>query len=97
MWDHLLLHCEVAYALWSIFFSPFRLSWIMSVRVTYLYACWWLVVALKRVVVWNIVPSCLLWCLWRKQNNRSFEDCERNLASLCIYFLILFIFGQLSF
>jgi hypothetical protein len=36
-----LLHCEVAYALWSAFFDRFGLSWVMSRRVFDLLACWW--------------------------------------------------------
>jgi hypothetical protein len=39
--DHLLLHCEVAFALWSAFFGRFGLSWVMPRRVFDLLACWW--------------------------------------------------------
>jgi hypothetical protein len=27
-------------------------------------------------------PSCLLWCLWREMNDKSFEDRERSLEKL---------------
>jgi hypothetical protein len=39
--DHLLLHCEVASALWSAFFGHFGLLWVMPRRVVELLACWW--------------------------------------------------------
>jgi hypothetical protein len=26
--------------------------------------------------VWKMASICLFWCLWRKMNNRSFEDLE---------------------
>jgi hypothetical protein len=39
--DHLLLHCDVASAIWSAFFSRFGLSWVMPRRVVDLYDCWW--------------------------------------------------------
>jgi hypothetical protein len=39
--DHLLLHCEVAGALWNTIFSRFGLSWVMPSRVIDLVACWW--------------------------------------------------------
>jgi len=38
--DHLLLHSEVACAIWNVFFSRFGLSWVMPRRVINLYACW---------------------------------------------------------
>jgi len=38
--DHLLLHCDVAYAIWIAFFSCFGLSWVMPRYVVDLYACW---------------------------------------------------------
>jgi len=39
--DHLLLHCEVARALWDVIFNRFSLSWVMLLRVVGLLACWW--------------------------------------------------------
>jgi hypothetical protein len=39
--DHLLLYCDVAYAMWSAIFSRFGLSWVMPLRVFDLFACWW--------------------------------------------------------
>jgi hypothetical protein len=37
--DQLLLHCEVAHALWNAIFSSFNLSWVMPLRVVDLFAC----------------------------------------------------------
>jgi hypothetical protein len=39
--DHLLLHCDVVYALWSVLFTHFGMSWVMLRRVIDLVACWW--------------------------------------------------------
>jgi hypothetical protein len=38
--DHLLLHCDVARALWSVLFSIFYVKWVMNGRVIDLLACW---------------------------------------------------------
>jgi hypothetical protein len=38
--DHLLLHCEIASALWSAIFSRVGLAWVMPKRVVDLFACW---------------------------------------------------------
>jgi hypothetical protein len=62
----LLLHCEVTRALWNAIFSCFSLSWVMPLRVVDLFAYWWSGGHYWSAVVWKIVPSCLLWCLWRE-------------------------------
>jgi hypothetical protein len=38
--DHLLLYCEVACALWNVFFSHCGLSWVMPGSAADLFACW---------------------------------------------------------
>jgi hypothetical protein len=38
--NHLLLHCEVARALWSMVFSIFAVTWVMPRAVVELLACW---------------------------------------------------------
>jgi hypothetical protein len=79
--NHLLLHCEVACALWSTFFSCFGLSWVMP-RVANLFACWWTSSSTQSAAVWKMVHSCLLWCLWKERNDRIFKDRKRTLAEL---------------
>jgi hypothetical protein len=40
----------------------------------------------RSAVVWKMVLSCLLWCLWREVNDRGFEDCERTLEEIKSFF-----------
>jgi len=75
--DHILLHCEVARALWNTIFSRFSLFWVMPFRVVDLFACWWTGGCSQSAVVWKMVPCCLMWYLWREYNDRQFEDKER--------------------
>jgi hypothetical protein len=84
--DHLLLHCEVARALWNEIFSRFSLSWVMPLRVVDLFACWWTGGRSQSAVMWKMVPCCLLWCLWRERNDRHFEDKERTIEELISFF-----------
>ena len=28
--------------------------------------------------IWNLAPLCLMWCLWRERNMRTFEDMESS-------------------
>ena len=40
MVDHLLLHCNVAYALWSKVFKMFEVQWVMPLNVADLLFGW---------------------------------------------------------
>jgi len=73
-------------ALWNAFFSRFRLSWVMPSRLANLFNCWWTGGRSRSVAVWKMVPSYLMWCLWRKRNYLSFEDRERKLVELFFFF-----------
>jgi hypothetical protein len=70
--DHFLLHCEVVCALWNAIFSHFGMSWVMPNWVVDLFAYWWTSGHSWSVVVWNMVPSCLMWCQWRECNDKNF-------------------------
>jgi hypothetical protein len=85
--DHLLLHCEVANALWNVIFSWFGLCWVMPGSVRELFACWWSSGRSRSAVVWKMIPLCLMWCIWRERNIRCFEDSLRSFEKICHYFL----------
>jgi len=74
--DHFLLHCDVASALWSTLFTRFGISWVMPRRVIDMFACWWMFGRPMSVAIWKMVPIGLYWCLWKKINNRCFENFE---------------------
>jgi hypothetical protein len=93
--DHLLLYCDMAYAIWIAFFSRGGLSWVMPRRVVDLYACWWTFGRPQSSVAWNMVHTCFIWCLWREMNYKSFEDWERTKERLNLYSSKLCICGQL--
>jgi hypothetical protein len=54
------------------FFNHFGLSWVMSSRLVDLFECWWMGGSSHGVVVSKMVPSCLLWCLWREISDQNF-------------------------
>jgi hypothetical protein len=40
----------------------------------------------------KMVPTCILWCVWKERNNRRFEDLERSLEDiLASFFQTLYI------
>jgi hypothetical protein len=85
--DHLLLHCEVAHALWCNIFSRLGLSWVMPSCVSELCACWCSSGRTRSAVVWKMVPICIFWTLWRERNNRCFEDVESSMEAIIASFL----------
>ena len=59
---------------WNFIFRSFGFSWVLLERVADLLFGWhnWLGKASSKV--WNLVPHCLMWTIWRERNCRTFED-----------------------
>ena len=75
--DHLLLHCPIAYEMWSMVFCLFGICWVMQQRVVDLLDCWSCNCRQHHnIAIWRIVPHYLMWCIWQERNTRSFEGCE---------------------
>jgi uncharacterized membrane protein len=55
--------------LFFFFFSCFGLSWVMPNQVVDLFACCWMGGSTQSAIVWKVMVSCLLWCLWREHND----------------------------
>ena len=86
--DHLFLHCALARELWTTVFSLFGMYWVMPKRIVNVLASWkGRLGRHKNRYIWEAVPHCVMWCLWRERNARTFEDCERNILDLKILFL----------
>uniref|UniRef100_A0A7N2L513 Reverse transcriptase zinc-binding domain-containing protein n=1 Tax=Quercus lobata TaxID=97700 RepID=A0A7N2L513_QUELO len=75
--DHLLLHCDKAYRLWSLVFRSFGIFWVLPRSVADTLFGWWNWPGKHVSSIWNFAPLCLMWCLWRVRN-RTFEDMESS-------------------
>ena len=85
--DHLFLHCPIAMDLWAMVFGLFGVSWIMPQSVVGLLACWQGRFGHHRNgYIWLMIPHYLLWCLWRERNSWCFEDKERSISDLKLFF-----------
>uniref|UniRef100_A0A2N9EQD7 Reverse transcriptase domain-containing protein n=1 Tax=Fagus sylvatica TaxID=28930 RepID=A0A2N9EQD7_FAGSY len=80
--DHLLLHCEVARVLWHCVFRAFGVAWVLPNQIPALLIGWWNWFGKHSSQVWNMVPHCLMWTLWRERNSRTFEDIEHPVGRL---------------
>jgi hypothetical protein len=95
--DHLLLHCDVASALWSSLFNRFGMSWVMPKQVIDLLACWRSSRRPRSTVVWKMAAICLFWCLWRDRNNSSFKDLESTLEEILSSFYLTLYFWTTAY
>ena len=76
--DHLLLHCEKAYRLWTLVFRSFGFSWVLPRLIADTLFGWWNWLGKHSSSIWNLVPLCLMLCLWRERNRRAFEDVDSS-------------------
>ena len=80
--DHLLLHCEVVWEVWNFILRSFGVSWVFPTTVSELlfgWHNWW---GKQSSFVWNLVPHCIMWTIWRAQNGRTFEDMEHSVGKI---------------
>ena len=63
-------------------FFMFGIQWVMLKEVASLLFTWrnWLGKQFSNI--WNMVPTCLMWKIWRERNTHTFEDIERPLDLL---------------
>jgi hypothetical protein len=86
--DHLLLHCSFLRELWDLVFAFFGVHWVMPETALNLLACWQGSFGKhQHFVIWRCIPHCVMWCIWRERNLRSFEGRERSAAELKNVFL----------
>ena len=89
--DYLLLHCCIAWELWSSVFCLFGIQWVMLYTVLELFEVWQGKFARHHHIdVWKLVPHCLIWCIWCERNARSFEGCKRSLLEIKSFSYTLF-------
>ena len=66
----------------------FGLHWVMPRRVIELFACWQGNFGRhQHINIWRAIPHCLMWCVWKERNARTFEGCEQIVAELKLLFL----------
>jgi hypothetical protein len=89
--DHLLIHCWFARQLWIFVFQSVGINWVLPHHVPEMLFGWWNWFGKRSSGVWNLIPSCLMWTIWRERNKRTFENMETPLAkTIELFFVTLF-------
>ena len=80
--NHPLIHCDMAVGLWNFVFWKFGIIWVLPGCVLDLFFGWYNGLGKFHSKIWNMVPLCLLWTLWREQNSHIFENSEHTDSQL---------------
>jgi hypothetical protein len=89
--EHLLIHCVVASDLWYAVLRSFGVYWVFPKRIMDLLFGWYNGCGKHVSAIWNLVPLCLMWTIWRERNRRIFEDVELSTTKLLeLFFGLLF-------
>jgi hypothetical protein len=58
-----------------------QVEWVMPRTVLELLSSWGAAIGCDHAKeAWLLAPLCLLWCIWREQNARLFEDVETSIV-----------------
>jgi hypothetical protein len=60
--------------LWNYVFLTFRVHWVLPRQVADLLFGWHNWFGKHHSHIWNLIPLCLMWTVWRERNLRTFED-----------------------
>ena len=60
MADHLLIHYDVAYNLWSLVFRTFGIQWVLPRHVADLLFGWRNWFGRQNLEIWYFIPLCLI-------------------------------------
>uniref|UniRef100_A0A2N9GQ21 Reverse transcriptase domain-containing protein n=1 Tax=Fagus sylvatica TaxID=28930 RepID=A0A2N9GQ21_FAGSY len=95
--DHLLLHCVQASDLWSAVLRSFGVCWVFPNSIKDLLYGWFNSFGKHESKIWNLVPLCLLWIVWRERNQRIFDDMEHSPSKLVeLFFGLLFDWARVG-
>jgi hypothetical protein len=88
---HLLLHCSIARQIWGFVFQFVGINWVLPSHVSEVLGGWWNWFGRRCSGVWNLIPSCLMWTIWRERNKHTFENQETSVAKIIeIFFVSLY-------
>jgi hypothetical protein len=92
---YLLIHCSLASDLWHLILRSFGVLWVFPNSIADLLFGWYNCFGKYNSSVWNLVPPCLMWIVWRERNSHTFEDEEHPKNKLGeLFFGLLFYWAR---
>ena len=70
-----MIHCNVAFELWTDILRMFGVQWVLLEKDLNLLYGWW--IRGSNSDIQNLTLF-LMWTIWRERNHRTFEDVERT-------------------
>ena len=71
---HILLHCIVVKTLWEIVLAIFGVQWVFPESIKEVILSWrGSFVGKKRKKIWNFIPLCIFWTVWKEMNRLTFR------------------------
>lgn len=68
-----------------------QLAWVVTRKVVDLFYSWGIVKKNQQIVAMQkMVPTCLVWCIYKEGNNRNIEGCEQMIEELKTSFFNIF-------
>ncbi|WJZ83602.1 hypothetical protein VitviT2T_003270 [Vitis vinifera] len=72
--NHILLHCTVTKTIWEITLAIFGVQWVFPESVIEVLLSWrGSFVGKKRKKIWNSIPVCIFWTVWKERNRLAFR------------------------
>ena len=82
--SHLLLHCSIAYGLWSFAFWRFCILWVLPGCVSVFFFFFVGIIGWEsinlRFGIWFL--HALFWIIWLERNRHIFENVERTASQI---------------
>ena len=94
--NHILIHCTVVRVLWDIVFGLVDVKWVFLVTVKEVLVSWrGSFVGKKRKKIWDSIPLCIFWTVWKERNRLAFRggrgvvNIQKSKEFFCLKFVEL--------
>ena len=86
--NHILIHCIVEKVLWDMIFALFGVQWVFPETVKEVLISWrGSFVGKKRKKIWDSIPLCIFWTVWKERNRLAFRGGVLNIQKLKNFFV----------